>query len=103
MIKLESAYLKLVKGILASHVPQYEVRAFGSRVHGEKLKPFSDLDLVIMTEKSLSTLKMAELKEAFSESDLPIKVDVVDWSEVSENFRSQINASFETLQKKSSM
>ena len=30
---------------------------------------------------------LADLKEAFSESDLPFKVDIVDWAETKESFR----------------
>lgn len=98
MIKLEPEYLKIVHQILAEHVPGLEVRAFGSRVHGEKLKPFSDLDLVIMTQNPLPSEEYSALKEAFSESDLPIKVDLLDWSDTSENFRSKILQSYTVIQ-----
>jgi hypothetical protein len=33
------------------------------------------------------------LTEAFEESELPYKVDIVDWSTMSENFRKLIQAS----------
>ncbi|MFP4162869.1 MAG: nucleotidyltransferase family protein [Chitinispirillaceae bacterium] len=78
--------LNLVKRILQEHVPEYEVHAFGSRVQG-RTERNSDLDLVIMTEKPLPILTLADLKEAFSESDLPFRVDVVDWASTTENFR----------------
>jgi len=35
---------------------------------------------------------MAEVAEAFSESDLPWKVDLVDWATTSERFRQVIAA-----------
>ena len=69
--------LELIKRILARYVPEYEVRAFGSRVQKTAVRS-SDLDLVIMTDKPLTKLRMADLKDAFSESDLPFKVDLVD-------------------------
>ena len=100
MIKLEPEYLNAVKKILAEYIPQLEVRAFGSRVHGENLKQFSDLDLAIMTEKPLDPFKMIDLKEAFSNSNIPIKVDLLDWSEISEEFRKKILQSFEVIQSK---
>lgn len=78
--------LETVKNILKKHVPEYEVRAFGSRVKWTAGKS-SDLDLVLMTDKPLPTLRMADLKEEFSESDLPFKVDVVDWAATKDNFR----------------
>ncbi len=84
---IEATDLDIVQSILRAHVPEYEVWAFGSRVHGRNLKRFSDLDLVVVTDKQLDTLRLADLKEALSESDLPFKVDVLDWSVTNERFR----------------
>ncbi|GBR61101.1 DNA polymerase beta subunit like nucleotidyltransferase [Acetobacter senegalensis DSM 18889] len=79
----------IVLRILNEIVPDREVRAFGSRVTG-KAKPFSDLDLAIMGDEPLSLETRARLEEAFSESDLPWKVDVLDWLQVDDDFRSII-------------
>nr|WP_279184545.1 nucleotidyltransferase domain-containing protein [Acetobacter syzygii] len=76
----------IVLRILNEIVPDSEVRAFGSRVTG-KAKPFSDLDLAIMGDEPLSLETRARLEEAFSESDLPWKVDVLDWSLTEKNFQ----------------
>jgi hypothetical protein len=35
---------------------------------------------------------LATLEEAFTESDLPFKVDVLDWATISENFKKIIQA-----------
>lgn len=69
----------IVLRILNEIVPDREVRAFGSRVTGTA-KPFSDLDLAIMGDEPLSLETRARLEEAFSESELPWKVDVLDWT-----------------------
>ncbi|WP_215762644.1 nucleotidyltransferase family protein [Acetobacter sp. P1H12_c] len=69
----------IVLRILNEIVPDREVRAFGSRVTG-KAKPFSDLDLAIMGGEPLPLETRARLEEAFSESYLPWKVDVLDWA-----------------------
>ena len=76
----------IVHGILQKHVPQYEVWAFGSRVKGTA-KPYSDLDLAVITEQPLTLSDSAALVNAFTESDLPWRVDVVDWASTSESFR----------------
>lgn len=89
--------LKTVREILRRSVPDREVRAFGSRVSG-KVKPFSDLDLAVMGSAPLPASKLADLKEAFSESDLPFKVDIVDWAETQENFRRIIEAAYVVVQ-----
>ena len=67
--------LEVVRSILREHVPEFEVRAFGSRV-AWTARDMSDLDLALMTEVPLPLDRMGELKEALVESDLPFKVDV---------------------------
>lgn len=85
-IDLNSHDLNVVCEILKNYASEYTVWAFGSRVKGNA-KKYSDLDLVIMTSQPLSFSKMAIIKEAFDESDLPIRVDVVDWAETTETFQ----------------
>jgi len=82
--------LKLVCTILRKHFPDHEVWAFGSRVHGENLKPYSDLDLVVITQQPLDMLAIAEAKDDFTESALPFKVDLLDWSTTNDAFRKEI-------------
>lgn len=87
-------YLHIIMQILQKHVPQYAVWAFGSRVKGTA-KPYSDLDLaVITTEQALPLSVHAALAEAFSESDLPWKVDIVDWQLASPDFRRIIESHY---------
>ena len=90
MIDLAPAHFAIVRDILRHHVPDREVRAFGSRVRGNA-RPTSDLDLVIMTDEPLDPALQADLSEAFSEAPLPFKVDVVDWAVCDEAFRAIIN------------
>lgn len=75
-----------VKRILRACVPGYEVWAFGSRAKWTA-KPYSDLDLAVISDQPLPIATMALLRESFDESDLTIKVDVVDWATTSESFR----------------
>ena len=67
-------------------VPEFAVWAFGSRVKWTA-KSYSDLDLAIITDVPLPLARLAELKEAFDESSLPMRVDLVDWARTSESFR----------------
>ena len=96
---IEAQHLDMVKNILQKHVPNYEVWAFGSRVHGEHLKKFSDLDLAIISEEKLPSNLMYNLKEEFVESYLPFKVDVVDFVGVSNEFKQIIKNNDEVVQK----
>ena len=76
----------IVLAILQRHVPGREIWAFGSRARWTA-KPFSDLDLAIMGDQALPLATLAALENDFSESDLPFKVDVVDWASTNAAFR----------------
>lgn len=88
--------LATVLGILHEHVPDRDVLAFGSRVSGTA-KRFSDLDLAILGEEPVPSRALAALNDAFDESNLPFKVDVVEWASTSAAFRSVIRRSAVTL------
>lgn len=98
MIYLETKHLNLVNSILQRWVPDCEVWAFGSRVHRRCLKPFSDLDLVLITVLPLDSSRFGMIKEAFSESELPIRVDIVDWALLSDSFKEIIRKEHERIQ-----
>ncbi|STZ76201.1 nucleotidyltransferase family protein [Bergeriella denitrificans] len=89
--------LAIVRRILSRHIPQYEVRAFGSRAKGTA-KPYSDLDLAVMTGQPLSLAEHAALSDDFSQSDLPWKVDIVDWAATGEAFRNVIARQYIVIQ-----
>jgi len=86
MVDLRPDHLEIVKRILAERVPEYQVRAFGLRARW-MAKDTSDLDLVVMTDAPLGLARLADLQEAFSESDLPFRVDVLDWAATGVEFR----------------
>lgn len=75
-----------VRKILVSLLPpNTKVEVFGSRAGGA-IKPWSDLDLAIDAGRPLSLAERADLTEAFDESSLAWKVDIVDRATVSERF-----------------
>ena len=89
-LHIKPQHFKAIQSILAQYVPQYEVWAFGSRVHGRQLKPFSDLDLAVINNTEINPAHLRQLKEAFSESNLPFRVDVVDWAAMQCSFQNII-------------
>lgn len=97
MIDVSSDHLAEVKAILREHVPECEVRAFGSRVQGTA-KPYSDLDLAVVGAGVLDIKRLYRLREAFQESVLPFRVDVLDWWAVSESFRAVISKKYVIVQ-----
>jgi uncharacterized protein len=94
---LQPSELQIVREILKRHVPEFAVWAFGSRVHRRQLKAHSDLDLAIMTRDPLPLNRFLDLKVAFSESDLPFRVDIIDWASTKPEFRKLIIERHEVL------
>ena len=89
MIDLSPAHLATVRALLLNNAPGVPVYAFGSRVTGRARK-FSDLDLALVPEQALDWRVLARLREAFEESDLPITVDVIDWTQAGPEFKKQV-------------
>ena len=88
-IAISPSEWKIIEGILERHIPQREVWAFGSRAR-RNAKPYSDLDLAIIGNQPLGRSLITALAEDFSESELPYKVDLVDWATANPHFRAVI-------------
>ena len=101
LLDMRPDHIELVQRILRQHVPSAEVLAFGSRAKW-LARDTSDLDLCIRATAALSFEKMGTLREAFEESNLPYKVDVVDWATTSESFRKIIERDKVVVQKTTS-
>ena len=91
MLDVSPAMLGTVRTILRNHVPDYAVWAFGSRIKGTARR-YSDLDLVVMTDQPLPVAVIGAMQEDFSESDLPFRVDIVDWATTQDSFRHVIES-----------
>lgn len=96
-IDLRPDHAKIVHEIIARHLPAgVSVRVFGSRAKWTA-KPHSDLDLALKGKEPLPRSVLGDLAEAFSESDLPFRVDVVDWHTVAPSFQAVIDRDGLTL------
>ncbi len=75
-----------------------EVWAYGSRVNGDAHEG-SDLDLVIRTPnlEKLPIDVFLDLKEKIQESNIPIVVELFDWSRLPVSFHKNILAKHEVL------
>lgn len=82
----------MVKQILGKY--PYRFYAFGSRVKGT-MRKFSDLDLCFKDAISLS--EQSRILEDFEESDLPFRVDLLDWNKIDERFRQYIADDLELI------
>ena len=89
-ISLDSNHLETVKRILELHFNGLEVLAYGSRVSGVNLTPDADFDIVVVSEKPISLEDMISVEQAFAESGLPFRVDIVDWAKLPESIQKAI-------------
>ena len=96
-IILPPEQLDLVLSLTQTHLPGVEVWAYGSRVRGNPRR-YSDLDLVAFTAPGQSA-QADDLREAFEESDLPIRVDLFLWEEIPDSFHRQIEQEYAVLQR----
>jgi type I restriction enzyme S subunit len=96
-IALAPEHVRAVRRILKAWAPSREVWVFGSRAR-DSAKPHSDLDLAIQGDEPLAADARAGLVDAFEESDLPFRVDVVEWATLSEDFRAVVARDHAVLQ-----
>ncbi|MBH0115010.1 restriction endonuclease subunit S [Novosphingobium sp. YJ-S2-02] len=96
-VDLRPDHAKIVHEIIARYLPAgVSVRVFGSRAKWTA-KPHSDLDLALKGKEPLARSVLGDLAEAFSESDLPFRVDVVDWRTVTPTFQAVIDRDAKAL------
>lgn len=87
---------KTIRAILTEYAPDVEARVFGSRAT-HTAKKHSDLDLALVGDGAIEQSVVARLRLAFEESDLPFRVDIVDWNFITPEFRRIIEDNYETL------
>ncbi len=89
MIDLQQRHLVEVQALLKQFLPPgCEVWAFGSRIGGTATEG-SDLDLVVRSSDA-TDINLAGLKAAFRESNLPFRVELLDWAAIPDHFRREI-------------
>jgi len=91
-IDVTAKQLKLVIDLITRFLPNTTVWAFGSRVKFTA-KPTSDLDLVAFCTPEQKA-KLHNIREAFEESNLPFRVDILDWNAIPQSFKTNIQESY---------
>ncbi|MCL2145375.1 MAG: nucleotidyltransferase domain-containing protein [Endomicrobia bacterium] len=98
-LSIEERHLKIINKILNENLKNTNavIYVFGSRANGKAGK-YSDLDLAVdYSGQKLPFEIYASLVNAFENSVLPYKVDVVDLNEISDQFRNNIKNDFVEL------
>ena len=98
-LALRPRHLAMLSALLQQHLPHAEVWAYGSRVNGDG-HDASDLDLVVRQPNDLKqpTHELGETREALSESNIPIRVDIVDWARIPSSFQREIEQAYVVFQ-----
>ena len=78
--------IEFISSTVRALFPGIEVILFGSRIDGG-FKPSSDLDVCLKGLTELPLAKLEQLHELLSNSDLPFKVDIVDFSRTDDDFK----------------
>jgi uncharacterized protein len=89
MIDLDQRQKKLVIHILQEIIPNATTWVFGSRAEG-RARETSDLDLAIISPKEIENHILLDIKEKFDESDLDIKVDIVEFEKLPPSLKNHI-------------
>ena len=95
-IDITAEQRETVRSLLAKHLPNTKVWAYGSRVRWTS-RPESDLDMAVFATPEQERA-VSDLREAFEESNLTFRVDLFVWDEVPEGYREQIEREHVVLQ-----
>jgi predicted nucleotidyltransferase len=87
-VEISPEQKKIITDLLEKFLPDCEVWVYGSRTKSTS-NPKSDLDMVVFADKE-QRLQVADIKEAFEESNLPFCVDLFAWHEIPEQFKKNI-------------
>jgi len=96
MIHIQKKEMEIILDILNNHAEDCKVLAFGSRLT-ENYKPFSDLDLAFICKSELGLDRISKLEYEFSKSDLPYRIDIINYKKVSKEFQKIIDANNEKI------
>jgi len=89
MIDLDEKSRGIIEMILAPYIAKGALWVFGSRVSGKSVA-HSDLDLVIRDDKPIPFADYLAMKDALEYSELPMRVDLLDWQRITPEFREVI-------------
>jgi predicted nucleotidyltransferase len=81
---------------LKLYIPDATVWAFGSRVKGSN-RTSSDLDLAVLCDEETAQKQLPKLNEVFIESDIPFKVQLLDFNRLPVNMQENIEKKYVIL------
>ena len=95
-IAIPVSHLRYLTEQIELYIPRATAWAFGSRVKWSH-RPMSDLDLAVHCDKETAKRILPKLNEVFVESDLPFKVQLLDFNRLPENMQENIKKKYVVL------
>jgi predicted nucleotidyltransferase len=86
----QNIYIRELKDLVLAFLRGEPVKVilFGSRARGDN-SPASDVDIGIIPRGMIDAAKLALLREKIEDSNIPYKVEVVDFSHTSASFKEE--------------
>jgi hypothetical protein len=87
---MENEYLKKLKELVLTALGEEKVKivVFGSRARGDS-NLYSDVDIGIIPYGKINKTKLVLLKEKVEDLNIPYKVEIVNFTEVSRVFKKE--------------
>lgn len=76
--------------VLSALFPQAEIYLFGSRARGTQAQ-WSDIDIALKEDKKISRYAIGEAVSMFEASNMPYKIEIVDFNAVTDDMRKSIS------------
>jgi len=95
-VAISVPHLRYLLEQIELYIPKATVWAFGSRIKWSH-RPASDLDLAVHCDKETAKTILPELIEVFIESDLPFKVQILDFNRLPKNMQENIQKKYVPL------
>lgn len=85
---IKASIINEIKNILSKHINPHEfnIFIFGSFAMGKNIYS-SDIDLGIEGKNALSASTIVKIQHDLEESNIPYKIDIVDFDKVSDRFK----------------
>ena len=86
---IESIYQNKIIAILSVLFPHAEIYLFGSRARGTQSQ-WSDIDIALKENQKISRTAIGEAISMLAASNIPYKIEIVDFNAVSDDMRQSI-------------
>ena len=96
---LDPADRTVARRILRAFAPQCEAWVFGSRATGRNVRKSSDLDIALISDPPMHWSDLEDLRDLFSASPLPMRVDLVALDDLPPPVRKNVEAEHVVLRR----